>query len=148
MGRRKIGKPKRERQHLRAVARNPWGEPLVPHPSTGRFELADTAPPETIEFFRQVEELVPLYGGSVPESATVLDEVLRRGTQLGVLNASGRAGGLVSVAEFAQRVGVGVEELRWHAHHLHASGALGVTPEGLLRINVPAGPRAHGEFSH
>ncbi|MEU8894166.1 hypothetical protein [Streptomyces sp. NPDC048442] len=134
MGRRKPGKSKRARREGNGGGQKVWwGEPLVPHPQTGRFDLKASAPPETVLFFEQMEELVPLYGGRVPESAALLDEVMR-GDQIGLLNPDGETGSLIPVAEFAQKVGISVEELRLHHHHLHAGGLLSITEQGLISL--------------
>lgn len=143
MGRRKPGKQRRERTETPAVEDIWWGEPLTPNPITGRFELQPTAPPDTVEFFRQMEELVPLYGGSVPESAAQLDAVARRGTELGILGWPGIPAGrgfTVTVGELAAQAGISVDELRLHLHHMHASGILAVTQDGLLRFREGAVP--------
>ncbi|QES27236.1 hypothetical protein DEJ47_12900 [Streptomyces venezuelae] len=121
-----------------------WGERMEPNPITGTFMLEPTAPPETVQFFRAMEELLPIYGGSIPESAALLDQVLRQDV-IGVLDPGGQKGKALPVAEFAATAGVGPDELRVHAHHLHASGALAVTRKGLLQTIAGARmPAAHG----
>ncbi|MFI5808759.1 hypothetical protein [Streptomyces sp. NPDC051561] len=106
---------------------------MIPHPQTGRFDLKAFAPSETVVFFAQMEEPFPVYGGRVPESAALLDEVMR-GDQIGLMNPDGETGSLIPIAEFAQTVGVSVEELRLHHRHLHADGLLGITQQGLISL--------------
>lgn len=142
MGRRKTNKPGKTTQAASGPATGPgstfWGETFSPNPFTGRFEVEPTAPAETVEFFRRLDDLVPSYGGTIPESAAMLDEALHR-PEVGILPArDARTGSTMTPAELAARAGLDSSEARVHIHHLHRHGWIGVTTNGLIYINRPA----------
>ncbi|MFJ7250161.1 hypothetical protein ACIQWA_36755 [Kitasatospora sp. NPDC098652] len=151
MGRKKPGKPRRERaaaeytlQQLQPPGYDQWMT-LAPDAAT----KAATDPrlsPETIDLTRRLVRLGPAYGPKIPAQALWLDLALDQGA-LRLRRPDGTVGRL-PVAELAAMLGGqgDGQDLRATVHELHAAGMLLVEPDGeddcVLRVVIgkPARP--------
>ncbi|MER7582253.1 hypothetical protein [Kitasatospora sp. NPDC097691] len=151
MGRRKPGKPRRERsaaeytlQQLRPPGYDEW---LTVAPDTAEKAATDTRlSPETIDITRRLTRLRPVYGPKIPAQALWLDLAIDGGVlRLGHPDGTVRR---LPVAELTGMLGGqgSGQDLRASVHELHAAGMLLVEPYGeddcALRVVVgkPARP--------
>ncbi|MFE9429122.1 hypothetical protein ACFYNO_39955 [Kitasatospora sp. NPDC006697] len=151
MGRKKPGKPRRERtveytlQQLQPPGYDQW---MTPAPDLDP-ERAATEPglsPQAIGLMRRLVRLRPVYGPKIPVQAVWLDAALDGGA-LRLRRLDGSVGNLPA-GELAAMLGGATEAaaVRGTVHELHANGMLLVEPDGeddiVLRVVVgkPAKP--------
>ncbi|MER7703608.1 hypothetical protein ABTX81_11990 [Kitasatospora sp. NPDC097605] len=152
MGRRKPGKPRRERgpveytlQQLRPPGYDEWMTPAAGF-DPERAAADPRLSPRAVDLMRRLARLRPAYGPKVPLQAAWLDMALDRGS-LRLRHPDGSIGDLPA-DELASVIGGAAEgsDVRNAVHELHAAGALLVDPDGgddtVLRVVVskPAKP--------
>ncbi|MFD4198805.1 hypothetical protein [Amycolatopsis thermoflava] len=152
MGRKKPGKPRRERatagytlQQLQPPGYDQWMTPAAgfdPEQAAADPRLS----PQAVDLMRRLTGLRPAYGPKIPLQAVWLDMALDRGV-LRLRRPDGSVGNLPA-GELADMFGGAAEvtDVRNAVHELHAAGMLLVEPDGeddtVLRVVVgrPAKP--------
>ncbi|MFD7732164.1 hypothetical protein ACFV6F_17465 [Kitasatospora phosalacinea] len=137
MGRKKPGKPRRERaaggytlQQLQPPGYDQW---IVPAPGRAMMTATEGMSAGAVETARRIERLLPLYGPKVPVQALWLDLAVDSGV-LQMRHTDGTVG-LLPVAELAGMLSgpdgapAAPAELRASVHELHAAGAVLVEPD-------------------
>lgn len=156
MGRKKPGKPRRERaadaytlQQLQPPGYDQW---IVPAPDRAKRTALEGMSVGAVDTARRIERLLPFYGPKLPVQALWLDVAVDSGV-LQVRHTDGTVGRL-PVADLASMLTgpeagpAGPAELRASVHELHAAGEVLVEPDegdGCVLRPVVGKPRRPGD---
>ncbi|MGV2914694.1 hypothetical protein [Streptomyces alfalfae] len=129
MGRKKPGKPRRQRSPQEYTLRQlkPPGEPydewFTVHAGSAAYRNDIRLNLNVVALMDRIQRLGPLYGGEVPKAAVYLDSLIDTG-KLPIFQGEDE-GTLVPIADMAAaHDGASLEEIRESIHKLHAVGAL------------------------
>ncbi|MFD9597366.1 hypothetical protein ACFWA9_32080 [Kitasatospora sp. NPDC059973] len=146
MGRKKPGKPRRERgvgeytlQQLQPPGYDEWMSPAAGFDAE-RAAADPRLSSQAVDLMRRLGRLRPVYGAKIPLQAVWLDMAIDGGV-LRLRRPDGSVGDLPA-DELAGMLGgaTGVEDVRNAVHELHATGMLLVEPDGeddtVLRVVI------------
>jgi hypothetical protein len=150
MGRKKIGKPRKERSSatgrfsLRQL--NPPGDlyrrwTARPAPGSGRAAALDwTLPSELAHLVQRIEDLAPVYDGALPDAAIHLDAMIDTGEIVLLRELKPYSVPLAQAAKLFGQAEDGEQYVRASLHRLHAAGLflmVGTEEDPALQPVVP-----------